>query len=201
MINWDSKIKSVFEESMAVKKLFIEECIPHLVNIAHKIVDAIKNGNTLFLCGNGGSLADAQHLAAELLIRLRSNVNRQSLPALCLATDMSSVTACGNDYGFDDIFSRPLEGLGKQGDVILGLSTSGQSKNIIKAFKKAKSMGIKTIGFLGCGGGELLKYSDLSLIIPSSVTARIQECHITAGHVLMEMIEDMLDALGYLRKV
>jgi D-sedoheptulose 7-phosphate isomerase len=171
-----------------------------LVEISKNVVNTIKNGNTLFLCGNGGSLADAQHLAAELLVRLRPHVNRQSLPALCLATDMSSVTACGNDYGFDEIFSRSLEGLGKKGDIILGISTSGNSKNVIQAFKKAKELGIKSVGFLGCGGGPMLEYCDLSFLVPSNVTARIQESHITAGHVLMEMIEDMLDEISYLKK-
>ncbi len=200
IIEWTDKSKEAFEESIAVKQLCIEKCIPDLVAISNAIVDAIKKGNTLFLCGNGGSLADSQHLAAELLVRLRPHVNRQSLPALCLATDMSSVTACGNDYGFDEIFSRALEGLGREGDVVLGISTSGNSKNVIKAFEKAKALGIKTIGFLGCGGGPILKACDLALLVPSSVTARIQESHITAGHILMELIEDMLDEVGYLKK-
>jgi D-sedoheptulose 7-phosphate isomerase len=199
--DWSYKAKEAFEESISVKKLCIEKCIPDLIQIARAITHAIKNKNTLFLCGNGGSLADAQHLAAELLVRLRPHVNRQSLPALCLATDMSSVTACGNDYGFDEIFSRALEGLGRSGDVLLGISTSGNSKNVIKAFDKAKSLGIQRIGFLGCGGGPMLKHCDLTMVIPSNVTARVQESHITAGHILMEMIEDMLDEVGYLKSI
>jgi D-sedoheptulose 7-phosphate isomerase len=201
VIDWEIKAKEAFEESISVKKLCIEKCIPDLVKISMAIVGAIKNGKTLFLCGNGGSLADAQHLAAELLVRLRPHVNRQSLPALCLATDMSSVTACGNDYGFDEIFSRALEGLGRKGDVVLGISTSGNSKNVIKAFEKAKILGIQSIGFLGCGGGPMLQHCDISMLVPSSVTARVQESHITAGHVLMEMIEDMLDEVGYLKRI
>lgn len=150
------------------------------------------NGGKLFLCGNGGSAADAQHLAAELLIRLRPHVERPSLPALCLATDMSTVTACGNDYSFEDLFARPLAGLGRAGDILLGITTSGKSPNVIKAFLQAKEMGITTIGFLGCGGGLALKYCDISFVVPSNIIARIQEAHITAGHVIMEFIEDML---------
>jgi D-sedoheptulose 7-phosphate isomerase len=184
--------KLSFLESIDVKKKVIENHLQDITNIAVAIVDVIKNGGTLFLCGNGGSLADAQHLAAELLVRLRSSVNRKSLPALCLATDMSSVTACGNDYSFEDIFSRSLEGLGKKGDAVLGISTSGKSKNVFKAFEKAKQMDIKTLGFLGCDGGSVLELSDLSFIVPSYNTARIQESHITAGHVVMEIIEEIL---------
>ena len=126
-------------------------------------------------------------------------MNRQALPALCLATDMSSVTACGNDYGFNDIFSRSLEGLGRKGDAILGITTSGKSPNVIKAFNQAKKMDIQTIGFLGCGGGAALEHCDVAFVVPSSITARIQESHITAGHVMMEMVEDMLEQAGYLK--
>jgi D-sedoheptulose 7-phosphate isomerase len=201
VIDWPAKVKQAFEESIAVKKLVIEKNLSDLVNIAMAISTAIQNGNTLFLCGNGGSLADAQHLAAELLVRLTPQVNRQSLPAVCLAMDMSTVTACGNDYGFDEIFARSLEGLGRKGDILLGLSTSSKSKNVRRAFEQAKCMNIKTVGFLGCGGGTILPLSDLSLVIPSDIAARIQESHITAGHVLMEMIENMLDHSGYLNKM
>jgi len=196
--DWISQAKSAFEESIIVKKHVIDSHLPALVNIASKIAEAINQGGCLFLCGNGGSLADAQHLAAELLVRLRPHVNRRALPALCLATDMSSVTACGNDYSFEEIFSRSLEGLGNSGDIILGISTSGKSKNVIKAFEKAKEMSIKTIGFLGCDGGLIAELSELSFIVPSSITARIQESHITAGHVVMEMVEDMLCHNGYI---
>ena len=186
------KARSAFESSMDVKKKVVDNHLDELVQIASDIADVIQSGGTLFLCGNGGSLADAQHLAAELLVRLRPHVNRRALPALCLATDMSSVTACGNDYSFDEIFSRSLEGLGREGDILLGISTSGKSKNVIKAFEKAKSMGITTVGFLGCGGGPMKELCDKSFIVPSDVTARIQESHITAGHVIMEIVEDLL---------
>jgi len=196
--DWVLQAKSAFEESINVKKQVIDEHLNVLVDIAVEIAKTIKGGGCLFLCGNGGSLADAQHLAAELLVRLRPHVNRRALPALCLATDMSSVTACGNDYSFEEIFSRSLEGLGEKGDIVLGISTSGKSKNVIRAFEKAKEMEIKTIGFLGCGGGAIANLSDIAFVVPSSATARIQETHITAGHVVMEFVEDMLCSSGYM---
>lgn len=198
---WRSQAKEAFLESITVKQQVINQHLDVLIAIATHISHAIQNGGTLFLCGNGGSLADAQHLAAELLVRLRPHVNRRSLPALCLATDMSTVTACGNDYSFDDIFARSLEGLGHAGDIVLGITTSGKSPNIIKAFEKAKSMSIHTIGFLGCGGNKAVDYCDLAFIVPSNTTARIQESHITAGHVIMEMVEDMLALSGYFKKI
>jgi D-sedoheptulose 7-phosphate isomerase len=144
------------------------------------------------LCGNGGSAADAQHLAAELLVRLRASFNRRSLPALTLATDTSTLTACGNDFGFDDIFSRPLEGLGRAGDVLLGITTSGSSPNVIKALNTARTMGITTLGFLGKDGGAALSLCDVALVVPSDQTALVQEVHITAGHALIEAIETQL---------
>lgn len=196
--DWTAKAQSGFEDSIKVKQEIINDHLPSLVKIAEEIATSIENGGCLFLCGNGGSLADAQHLAAELLVRLRPHVNRRSIPALCLATDMSSVTACGNDYSFDEIFARSLEGLGTAGDIVLGISTSGNSKNVLRAFEKAKEKKIKTIGFLGCGGGPIAPLCDLSLIVPSNTTARIQESHITAGHIIMEMIEDMLANKGFI---
>lgn len=160
--------------------------------MAEEISVAIMQGGTLFLCGNGGSAADAQHLAAELLVRLRPHVNRQTIPALVLATDMSTVTACGNDYSFEEIFARPLAGLGKKGDLLLGITTSGKSPNVLAAFRQAQSMGITTLGFLGGKGGEALSLCKQAFVVPSEITGRIQESHITAGHVLMELVEDRL---------
>ncbi len=195
----NKRMETIFNESIALKQKVIDTGIlKDLSHIADVISDSIANGGRLYLCGNGGSAADAQHLAAELLIRLRSSVNRDSLPALSLATDISSVTACGNDYGFDDIFARPLAGLGRAGDVLLGITTSGKSPNVIKAFVKAREMGIKTIGFLGDSGLPALDYCDLAFLVPSMDTARIQEVHITAGHALMEAIEDGLLTCGYI---
>ena len=150
----------------------------------------IRKGGKILFCGNGGSAADAQHLAAEYLIRLRPKVNRNPLPALSLAQDTSTLTACGNDYSFDDIFARPFEAIAKKNDVLIGISTSGNSKNIYKVLKKAKEKKIKTIGFLGNDGGVCRKFSDIKLIVPSKITARIQECHIFLGHFILEKAEN-----------
>ncbi len=189
---WVRHAQEAFENSIKVKEQIVKENLDVLVQMGRAIADSIKKGGKLFLCGNGGSAADAQHLAAELLVRLRPHVNRQSLPAIFLAMDMSTVTACGNDYSFEDIFSRPLEGLGSKGDVLLGITTSGKSPNVLKAFRKAKAMGILTLGFLGCKGGPAFELCDEAFVVPSDNTARIQESHITAGHIVMEFVEEML---------
>lgn len=182
-----------FAESIKVKNLIIQDNkLSVLIKMSEIITKSIKNGGKLLLCGNGGSAADAQHLATELLVRLRPDVNRQSVPAISLAIDTSMITATGNDYSFDNIFSRPLSGLGKSGDVLLGITTSGKSANVLAAFKLARDMGIVTLGFLGGTGGTAVGLCDEMFIVPSKITARIQESHITAGHVLMELIEEML---------
>jgi D-sedoheptulose 7-phosphate isomerase len=152
------------------------------------------------ICGNGGSAADAQHLAAEFLIRLTSDVNRQGIPAISLVQDSSTLTACINDYGPDDIFKRVLLTLGQTGDVLLAITTSGNSSNIIEALKSAREKNIYCIGFLGNGGGEALESCDSAFVVPSSITARIQETHITAGHAMLQYIEDTLLDIGYLEK-
>ena len=182
-----------FSESAKVKNQIIQDNkLSVLINMSEIIVKSIKRGGKLLLCGNGGSAADAQHLATELLVRLRPNVNRQSIPAISLAIDTSMLTATGNDYSFDNIFSRPLSGLGKSGDVLLGITTSGKSTNVLEAFKLARDMGIITLGFLGGTGGPAVGLCDETFIVPSKITARIQESHITAGHVLVELVEEML---------
>ena len=153
----------------------------------------------MLICGNGGSAADAQHLAAELLIRLRPTVNRQSLPAISLVQDTSTITACANDYGYECIFERLLESLGKPGDVLLGISTSGNSENVNRALQSAKLQDIVPTGFLGSGGGGAKHLCQEAFIVPSQNTARIQESHIMAGHILMETIEDILIAESFLK--
>ena len=140
----------------------------------------------------------AQHLAAEMLVRLRSNNNREGVAAITLAQDTSTITACGNDFGYDVLYERVLRSLGRSGDCLIGITTSGNSKNVMLAMMAAKELNINVFGFLGCGGGEALKYCDKAFIVPSNDTGRVQESHITAGHALMEYIEDQLIDVGYL---
>ena len=188
-----NRIRDHFLASAKLKQELADGDMPNTVaEMAARIAASLRDGGKVMLCGNGGSAADAQHLAAELLVRLRASFNRRSLPALTLATDTSTLTACGNDYGFDDIFSRPLEGLGRAGDVLLGITTSGSSSNVIKALTTARTMGITTLGFLGKDGGAALALCDVALVAPSDQTALVQEVHITAGHALIEAIETQL---------
>ena len=153
---------------------------------------ALRSGRKLIFCGNGGSAADAQHLATELVIRLRGTVNRPSWPAITLAMDTSAVTAAVNDFGVDEMFARPLRGLGRAGDVLFGITTSGRSANVLGALKAAKDMGIKAVGFLGGDGGPALPLCDLAIVVPDQDTARIQECHITLGHIILTLLEDRM---------
>ncbi len=191
-----------FIESIKTKnKIIADNQLLILIKMAEIITKSIKNGGKLLLCGNGGSAADSQHLATELLVRLRPQVNRQPIPAISLTIDTSMITATGNDYSFDEIFTRPLAGLGKIGDVLLGITTSGKSPNVLAAYKLAKSMSIVTLGFLGGTGGLATELCDEKFIVPSNITARIQESHITAGHVLMELVEEMLIEDRYITKL
>jgi D-sedoheptulose 7-phosphate isomerase len=193
------KIEQLFQESIQVKNQVVESGIAkHLVSMGLLSVQAIQKGNKLMLCGNGGSAADAQHLAAEMLVRLRPSNDRGGIPAITLAQDTSTITACGNDFGCDALFERLVKTLGHEGDVLIAITTSGNSKNVILAMKAAKKMGIFVFGFLGSGGGEALKFCDESFVVPSNNTGRIQESHITAGHALMELIEDELLDSGYI---
>lgn len=186
-------IERIFQESIDVKqKLLLGENLKTLSLMGDEIVKTIKDGNKLMLCGNGGSAADAQHLAAEMLVRLRPNNNREGIPAIALAQDTSTITACGNDFGYDVLYERMVRSLGKSGDILIGITTSGNSKNIIRAMKAAKELNIKVFGFLGCKGGTAINICDVAFLVPSNNTGRIQESHITAGHALMEYVEDQL---------
>lgn len=151
------------------------------------LVDAAKRGATIFWCGNGGSAADSQHLAAELIGRFQRE--RRAVASAALTTDTSILTAIGNDYSFDEIFSRQVEGMVRRGDVLIGISTSGNSQNVILAMRKAKEKGATTIGLLGRDGGKLGAECDHSLVVPSTDTARIQEMHILIGHILCDLVE------------
>ena len=161
-------------------------------SITNKITSKILNGGKLLFCGNGGSAADSQHLAAEFLIRLRPNINRKPIPALSLAMDTSTLTACGNDYSSDDIFLRTFLALKSENDILFAITTSGKSKNIIKVLKEAKKQNIYSIGLLGKGGGNAKKLLNDSIIVKSNNTALIQESHIFLGHYILETVENNL---------
>jgi len=194
-----NKINELFNESIRTKQKVAESnASEKIIQMAGLISNAIESGNKLLLCGNGGSAADAQHLAAELIVRLRSNVIRKALPAISLVMDTSTITACGNDFSFDDIFVRSLEALANPGDILLGISTSGNSVNVKRALIKAKEMGVSTCSFLGSNGGEIKSLANIEYIVPSSETGRVQEVHIMLGHALIEAIEDTLLGNGYI---
>ncbi len=196
-----NKVKLTFQDSISVKQEILNNRSYEVLYEAGDIIsNSIANGGKLLLCGNGGSAADAQHLAAEFLIRLTSDVNRQSIPALSLAQDTSTLTACINDYGSEDVFKRVFSALSAKGDTLLAITTSGNSRNIIETLKLAKERGIYSLGFLGHEGGEALSYCDSAFIVPSKITARIQESHITAGHALLQYVEDTLMENGWLTK-
>ena len=194
------KIKQLFQESLQVKQNIIRSDILIVIeSMGEKATKVIQKGNKLMLCGNGGSAADAQHLAAEMLVRLRSENNRIGIPAIVLAQDTSTITVCGNDIGYSVLYKRMIQSLGKPGDIMIGITTSGNSENIIQAMKEARQAGIHVFGFLGSGGGRAKQYCDEVFVVPSDNTGRIQESHITAGHALMELIEDNLLRSGYLK--
>ena len=184
-------IKNHINEHLETISLIDQEMQNEILNFAHTIIKALKGKKTIFWCGNGGSSSDAQHLAAELIGRFKGD--RRALRSLSLTADSSVLTCISNDYSFENIFSRQIEGLGNQGDVLICLSTSGKSKNIINALKKAKKMGLITVALLGKGGGESLSECNQSIVIPSNITARIQESHILIGHILCELIETGLE--------
>lgn len=193
-----SNIKALFADSIAVKQQCLEQRLDSIVKMGDQLVEAIKKGNKMMLCGNGGSAADAQHLAAEMLVRLRPKNNREGIPAIALSQDTSTITACGNDFGYEFLFERMVSTLGKKGDCLIGITTSGNSKNVLKAMQVSQQMGIKVFGFLGATGGKALQYCDEAFLVPSDNTGRIQEAHITAGHALMEYIEDRLFELDFI---
>jgi len=192
------KARSLLQASIDLKRKVMDKQVDIIMHMAEALCQSLQQGGKVLLCGNGGSAADAQHLAAELLVRLRPHVNRQGIPALALATDTSSLTACGNDYSFEAYYERMVQALGKPGDVLIGITTSGRSSNIVRALHAAREKGMVTIGLLGGDGGSALAECDLALVVPSAVTGRIQETHITIGHALIELVEDLLLERGYL---
>lgn len=179
-------------ESSETKLKIKDQLADEILKAVDILVSAYKDGNKLLLCGNGGSAADCQHIATELMIRLSHHIQRPALPAIALTTDTSNLTAGGNDIGFENVFARNVEGLGNKGDVLLAISTSGNSPNVVKAVEMAHSKGMKVFGFLGGNGGKLKSVVDLPLVVPSSNTQRIQEGHITIAHIICELVEDKL---------
>jgi D-sedoheptulose 7-phosphate isomerase len=188
-MDYQKFISDQLNESARIKEKTIAACSKQVISAIELIVASLRNRGKLLLCGNGGSAADAQHLAAEMVIRLSHDVVRPGLPAISLATDSSILSAGGNDIGFENIFARQIEGLGHPEDILLAISTSGNSPNIVKALEMAKEKNVKTIGLLGGTGGKCSELVDISIIVPSSNTQRIQEAHITVGHIIIELVE------------
>ena len=182
-------ILEILNKSLQAKELSIKNNVDRIIQAADLISEAIKSGHKILLFGNGGSAADAQHLAAEFVNRFK--IERPPLAALALTTDTSIITSIGNDYHFDEIFSKQVMALGQKGDIAIGISTSGNSENVLKAVNAAKTSGIFTIGFTG-RGGKLAEAADLTLTVTSDTTARIQEVHITMGHIICDLVDRIL---------
>ena len=187
-----SLIEQEFQESIDLKNQVKEKLSEEIVEVAHALAECIKNGGKILLCGNGGSAADAQHFAGELVVRLSSDYTRNAIPAIALSSDNFVLTACANDFGFEQVFSRQIEALGRPEDVLMCISTSGSSPNLIQAIEKAKEKQMRTIGLLGKDGGNMAKLVDFSLVVPSQRTQRIQEVHITMCHIFTSLIEKTL---------
>lgn len=182
------RVREIILESIQVKEELLKNNISTILQISEAVIEALKKGGKLIVFGNGGSASDAQHIVAELVGRFKKE--RPGIPALALTANTSIITALANDYGYEAVFSRQLEALATKSDVALGISTSGKAKNVAQGIKQAKKMGLKTIALTGGDGGELAKAADISLVVPSNVTARIQEAHITIGHIICELIEE-----------
>ena len=186
----EQRITDIIGESIATKQRLAEECASDIATSGAVLAACAAANKRIFFCGNGGSAADSQHLAAELVVRLRSGIERRAIAALALTVDTSVLTAGGNDYGFDNVFARQIEAFGQPGDVLVAISTSGTSPNVVRAVEQAATQGVITVGLLGGNGGTLRSLCNYSVVVPSSVTARIQESHILIGHIWCEMIEE-----------
>ncbi|MCL5021604.1 MAG: D-sedoheptulose 7-phosphate isomerase [Bacteroidetes bacterium] len=189
MVDRTRFIRESLEESAATKKAILNSCFEDISRAVTIVRDALKNDNKILFCGNGGSAADSQHIATEFTIRLNHEIKRILETAIALTTDTSALTAGGNDIGFENTFARLVEALGRKGDVLVGISTSGNSENILRAADKAHENGMLVIGFLGKDGGKLKSKCDLPIVVPSENTQRIQEGHITIGHIVSELVE------------
>jgi D-sedoheptulose 7-phosphate isomerase len=184
------RIKDILLESIQVKEEILRNQVGSIAEIAALMIDCLKKDGKVIVFGNGGSASDSQHIAAELVGRFKKD--RSALASIALTTNTSILTSLANDYGYDVVFSRQVEALGKKNDVVLGISTSGKAKNVALGIKQAKKMGIKTVALSGGDGGDIVKLADVSLLVPSNITARIQEAHITIAHIICEMIEQEL---------
>ena len=182
-------IKDEFFASAEVKKKTFEACNDRIIKAVDVIIGAFNVKGKLLLCGNGGSAADAQHLATELVIRMNPLIKRPALPAIALTTDTSMLTAGANDIGYDNVFARSVEALGRPGDVLLAISTSGKSASVNLAIEKAKALGMSTIGLIGKNGGPMKDLVDVAIVVPSDDTQRIQEAQITIGHIICALVE------------
>lgn len=184
------KIIDIINDSIQIKEQILHTQIDNIIKAVKLVIASLKEGGKIIIFGNGGSAADAQHIAAEFVGRFQKE--RVALAAMALNTNTSILTAIANDYGYELVFARQIEGLARSSDVAIGISTSGKAKNVLLGIKKAKELGLKTICFSGGSGGDLVKAADISIIAPSSVTARIQEVHIVVGHIICELAENEL---------
>ncbi len=187
-------INEILRDSVKAKEDFIRENIPNIIFFAEKITQSFTSDRKLMLCGNGGSAADAQHIAAEFVNRFL--LERPPLPAIALTTDTSIITSVGNDYTFDEVFSKQVKAIGMEGDVLLAISTSGSSANVLSAVEAAKNQGIFTAGLTGGDGGKLAILADLALVVKSDSTPRIQETHILIGHIICQLVDYLLFQQG-----
>jgi D-sedoheptulose 7-phosphate isomerase len=191
-IDWQKTVENTILENIDVQKKLLEKTSEPIIRAAKQIGITIRKGGKILLCGNGGSAADAQHIAAELVVRLTSQNSRPAIAAQALTVDSSILTASANDFGFEFVFSRQIEALGNRDDTLIAISTSGNSNNVIEAVNMAHEKGLYVIGLLGGSGGKLEKLVDLPVIVPSSETARIQEAHALIGHILCDLAEQDL---------
>jgi len=187
-----ARFAAMMLRSAELKRRIAVDLAAPVLGVVDACEAAYRAGGKLMFCGNGGSAADSQHLATEMLIRLRGTVERPSYAALALTLDPGALTAAGNDYGYERVFERPLRGLGRRGDVLFGITTSGRSPNVVRALHAAREMGIVTVGLLGGTGEPAAAACDHVLLVPDSETARIQECHIALGHAVLELLENRL---------
>jgi len=192
MASFDNRVRTLIHASIAAKQQLArnDETILTIAAVSEALVAAFRRSNKVLLFGNGGSAADAQHIAAEFVGRFA--FDRPALPALALSVNASCLTAIGNDYGFDQVFSRQIEALGRSGDAAIGISTSGNSPNVVQALSAARQAGMLTVGLTGCTGGKIKQIVDHCICVPSNETPRIQECHILIGHIISELVEEAL---------